>query len=102
MRDLGLEEDLEDCNSGRRIQVRKPHWPCQVVEFSARPHLSESMQVLCTGRLGYFGLCPEQRFTFKLKNFSSHILTKKKKNNEKVEAYGYDGIVLYTQKYVSY
>ena len=32
----------------------------------------------------------------------SYSNKKKKKNNEKVEAYGYDGIVLYTQKYVSY
>lgn len=45
VRGMGIEKDLEDYNPGRKIEVREPHWPCQMVEFSARPHLLESMQV---------------------------------------------------------
>ena len=46
LRGMEMGKGLEDCDPGRKIQVREAHQPCQVVEFSARPPLLESMHVL--------------------------------------------------------
>lgn len=63
----GGEKSSEDCSTARKIQVREPRQPRQVVAVGARPHLLACLPLLCPGRRGSSGLCPWRSFACRLK-----------------------------------
>lgn len=73
LRGVGIEKSLEDCSTGRKIQVREPHQPCQGVEFSARPHLLECLPVLVSWQAGFFWFVSQAKLCLQIEDKNENI-----------------------------